>query len=238
MGKNPAFQFYTKDWLGDPQLRAASGLTRGFWMDFICYMWDEPERGKLTRTPQELARMVGAENGQIDEFLEEAKRLGFCDISVTDNGNVTLCNRRMFRNDKEKEYNRLRQQRYRESQACHEEITPPSSSSSSSSNKKKEIKKEKFGEFGNVFLTVAEVDKLLDRFGRQGTGERIENLSVYLESKGKRYKSHYATILSWDRMNSGKGSPAAATDPRTVCKRCKNPGKNLMDEVCPKCRGE
>ena len=29
--------------------------------------------------------------------------------------------------------------------------------------------------------------------------ERIERLSAYMQSRGKRYKSHYATILTWER---------------------------------------
>ena len=69
-------------------------------------------------------------------------------------------------------------------------------------NKEKEInkEKEKFGEFGNVFLTKEEHAKLVDRFPMDYQ-ERIENLSEYMASKNKKYESHYATILSWSRKN-------------------------------------
>ena len=70
--------------------------------------------------------------------------------------------------------------------------------------KKKNNKKKKdfihpyLGEFKNVKLTQSEFDKLDKKF--VDAIERIETLSVYLKSKGDKYKSHYATILNWDRM--------------------------------------
>lgn len=35
--------------------------------------------------------------------------------------------------------------------------------------------------------------------------DRIERLSGYIESTGKRYKSHYATILNWARRDEEQG---------------------------------
>ena len=61
---------------------------------------------------------------------------------------------------------------------------------------KKEINKESFGEFENVFLSEQEFEKLKARFKNEAE-VYIERLSNYIESSGKRYKSHYATILSW-----------------------------------------
>ena len=62
-------------------------------------------------------------------------------------------------------------------------------------NKKKNIKKKKYGEFNNVLLTDEEYKKLES----SNLLPYIETLSSYIESKGKKYKSHYATILSWKR---------------------------------------
>lgn len=56
--------------------------------------------------------------------------------------------------------------------------------------------KQAHGEFQNVMLTNEEFDKLKDRFG-EDSESYIGRLSNYIESTGKRYKSHYATILSW-----------------------------------------
>ena len=70
---------------------------------------------------------------------------------------------------------------------------------------KKEIVKEKFGEFENVLLSNEEFEKLKSKLGAE-TESYIERLSSYIASSGKKYKSHYATILSWtqkDTKNSG-----------------------------------
>lgn len=63
-------------------------------------------------------------------------------------------------------------------------------------NKEKYIKK-KYGEFGNVLLTDEEYHKL----EKSNLLSYIERLSSYIASKGKRYKSHYATILNWSRKD-------------------------------------
>lgn len=65
------------------------------------------------------------------------------------------------------------------------------------------IKHLPFGQFGNVKLTEIEQQKLITKFGNDSALERIEALSEYLSSTGKKYRSHYATILSWDRRNGG-----------------------------------
>lgn len=62
----------------------------------------------------------------------------------------------------------------------------------------KKLYKRKYGEFKNVFLSDEEYQKLKDRFG-EGLNEMIETLSIGIESKGYKYKSHYATILNWKR---------------------------------------
>lgn len=70
----------------------------------------------------------------------------------------------------------------------------------------KNIKKKTYGEFENVHLTDEEHDKLVDRLGEVEAQESINNLSEYIESKGRKYKSHYATILAWERK-SGNEKP-------------------------------
>ncbi len=59
--------------------------------------------------------------------------------------------------------------------------------------------KQKYMEF--VFLSSEEYKKLVSQFGEQGTTEKIKALNDYIGSKGKKYKSHYHTILMWERKN-------------------------------------
>ena len=62
-----------------------------------------------------------------------------------------------------------------------------------------DIKRE-YGEFKNVLLTDDEYKKVEEI----NALSQIENLSRYIASTGKRYKSHYATILNWDRRDKQK----------------------------------
>ena len=61
----------------------------------------------------------------------------------------------------------------------------------------------KQGFYNNVLLTDEEYDKLQEEFPHDYT-ERIERLSEYIASTGKRYKSHLATIRAWARKDSVK----------------------------------
>lgn len=67
------------------------------------------------------------------------------------------------------------------------------------SKKEKKINKVQFGEFSNVKLSEIEHKKLIDQYGDRVTQDFIEKLDAYVESTGKKYKSHYATILNWIR---------------------------------------
>lgn len=57
----------------------------------------------------------------------------------------------------------------------------------------------KYGEFNNVKMTTEEFSKLVQAEGADRANALIEELSSYLASSGKRYKSHYATLLNWAR---------------------------------------
>lgn len=63
---------------------------------------------------------------------------------------------------------------------------------------KDSIDKNMYGEFKNVRLKDGEYEKLKEKFPADYE-ERIEALSVYMRSRGKAYKDHYATILNWAR---------------------------------------
>lgn len=65
-------------------------------------------------------------------------------------------------------------------------------------SKESKPKKKKYGEFNNVLLTDEECQKLNAKFGVD-VSDKIEALSSGIESKGYKYRSHYAAILSWER---------------------------------------
>ena len=65
-------------------------------------------------------------------------------------------------------------------------------------------KRHKYGEYNNVLLSDSDIEKLKNEFPSDYQ-ERIERLSEYMESTGKTYKNHLATIRSWARKDPQKG---------------------------------
>ncbi|MFH2116750.1 MAG: replisome organizer [Bacillota bacterium] len=55
------------------------------------------------------------------------------------------------------------------------------------------------GSLKNVLLTDSEIENLKTKFADYL--DRIENLSMYMGSTGKTYKSHYLTLLNWNRRD-------------------------------------
>lgn len=102
--------------------------------------------------------------------------------------------------------------------------TPDGTSGGTYKKNDKKVKKEKkekkdnnisksaYGENGNVLLTDDEFQKIVDAFPHDWN-DRINNLSWYIASKGDKYKSHYATILSWARKDGLKKQTQQSYDP-------------------------
>ncbi len=67
----------------------------------------------------------------------------------------------------------------------------------------------KYGMYNNVLLSDEDYGKLQEEFPHDYT-ERIERLSEYIESTGKKYKSHLATIRAWARKDNEKSNKASA----------------------------
>ena len=53
----------------------------------------------------------------------------------------------------------------------------------------------------SVNMTEEQYEKLLDKYGIADTIDKIEALSLYKQSKGKKYKCDYSTILAWARKD-------------------------------------
>ena len=68
-------------------------------------------------------------------------------------------------------------------------------------SKVKESKVNKIQFLNFVFLTENEYQKLCEKISKEKTDEMIQKLNSYIGSKGKKYKSHYFTILMWIDKN-------------------------------------
>ena len=89
-------------------------------------------------------------------------------------------------------------------------------------DKDKIKEKVSFDEDGLVLLTQEEHKKLLVKLGERKTAEYVKKLAHYIGSKGKRYHSHYHTILSWisgelaEVKPIKKALPGNHFDPKTM----------------------
>lgn len=63
----------------------------------------------------------------------------------------------------------------------------------------------KYGMYENVLLTDVDYKRLVEEFPYDYR-DRIERLSEYIASTGKKYKSHLATIRSWARKDASQKS--------------------------------
>lgn len=136
MGKAPAFQFYVGDYIKDT--RMLSPAARGIWADCLMFMWHSDERGTVSGTIAQLSRMFSATEAEVHAAVDELKCTKVADVTEC-NGIVTLTNRRMVREERERKSTRCRVKRFRNGdnkRDCNDDVTGPSSSSSSSSNQK------------------------------------------------------------------------------------------------------
>ena len=157
--RQPAIPLMIGDYFKDPLLGQASLLSRGAWFELLLYMWEGDKRGEIETTIYGLNRLLGA--GSIDEilfFLNELNDLEFGDLFATDeknalvfpltlencNGKVTIRNRRMYADYKDRQNTRLRVRKYRETkkkrpmkQKCNADVTPSLSVSISITKKYK-----------------------------------------------------------------------------------------------------
>ena len=126
---------------------------------------------------------------------ERQKVLTGCSVtgSVTDGVTVTVCNAL----DKIRE-EEIRTDEIRGDKSMEAEPPKPT--------------RHKYGSYKNVLLTDEDVVKLQEEFPHDYS-ERIERLSEYISSTGKKYKSHLATIRSWARKDAEKKSSSKSTNP-------------------------
>lgn len=146
--------------------------------------------GQLIYGEGKLAEKWGWSRGKVRRFLDLLEELEMIRRSGTPYGTlITIENYTI----------------YQGSQPLDDTPDSTSSDTPDGTHKKKDKKDKKdnkyYGEFKNVSLSDDELEKLKIRYPYDWEN-RIDKLSAYMASKGKRYKSHYATILNWARRES------------------------------------
>ena len=115
MGKKPSFPFYPNDWSHD--LKEHPLEIEGAWIRIICALWwEQPIRGKASKTQEEWARILGVsivDSSRILNYIGR-KKIGEVTSRVTLGDKfVTVKCRRMYKYGKASELHRLRQRKYR-----------------------------------------------------------------------------------------------------------------------------
>lgn len=217
---NQWFKFYGAEYLSDPKMDRLTVQERSCWITLLC-MASQTE-GKIRYLSVEgLLNKSGIHFDPYDSS-EWDKALGVLKtfeqyemINIHKNGTIEIKNW-----EKRQEHNLTVAERVAKSRAKRKNVTndvtnvtleenrieenrvDKSREESKNTDLQKKPEKSKFGEFENVLLTEIEYKKLIDWMGEKNTSVLIEELSTGIESKGYKYKSHYATILNWARRKA------------------------------------
>lgn len=198
---------------------------KGLWIDVLCLMFFSPVRGALLNPDgtkmdnKTLGKLVRMDEKVINKTLNNLITNKVA--RVLDDG--TVVSWRMYRKDKDLSQKRREagfkgmKERWgdvNDNKQGNKVVEAPITNDNKHNltEKKKNIDNEieevkekevkiKYLEF--VYLTEKEHKKLIDTFGQSKTEEYIRRLNDYIGSKGKKYKSHYHTILVWNDMKKG-----------------------------------
>lgn len=163
MGKRPAFQFYPNDWMHDVELQSCSSSTRGIWINALCLMWWSRVRGEITAPKEKLIEMLNCKPEEFELFLAEQKRYIFCKIMLH-NDLVTLRNRRMYLEQKDRENTRLRVQKHRMKRNGNADVTAPSPIPSPIPSTKVLIKENSKKIFEGMETLASQIERIYKNF--------------------------------------------------------------------------
>lgn len=188
------------------------------------------ERFGMISTENDILRVSNWEKYQSIEGLErvreqarermrrmrERKKEHLIDGYVTSDATVTRSDALDIESEKEKEKERN----------IKESAEPLASAPPASAPKAEKPQKHQHGEYKNVLLTDAEIEKLKAEYPND-YGDRIEALSRYMKSTGKVYKDHLATIRNWARRDGAeKQKPEKSIGTRSESAEYYNGGAN------------
>lgn len=158
------------------------------------------ERGTVNLSISFLAERWGWSRDKTRHFLKLLESDGMVTVNATTHRTTITIEKYALYNDSP---TTKRQQADSKSTASRQ----PADTTKNDKNDKNILNNIYYGEFENVVLSDEEIEKLKIRFS--DWEERIEKLSAYMKSTGKKYQSHYATILAWDRRDKKKEKEGA-----------------------------
>lgn len=123
--KLPYWAFYDGDWWREPGVRACSCECRGAYVNLLLSFHRSPHgRGILCGSHEELRRLAGAEIEAWHRLLSEMKHWTLIDVRTETNGDVTLLQRRMCEEERERTESRNRAKAWRDKKKAESSRTP------------------------------------------------------------------------------------------------------------------
>lgn len=114
--KYPWMKWWAADWLADGALALCSPATRGIWADLRCHMHLMGRSGTITGNVASLARLGRCTAEEMKAAIAELEHSQACDLDTTSrecSGVVTLTDRLMFQEAKDRDLATLRQRKKR-----------------------------------------------------------------------------------------------------------------------------
>lgn len=108
--------------MGDTELSKCTPATRGVWIDLICAMHQSGRSGELCGTTDQIARLARCSTAELTQALTELQTTGTADVTLRNNI-VTVINRLMKREAKDRQGTALRVQKHRSNGKCNAEVT-------------------------------------------------------------------------------------------------------------------
>ena len=217
---NQWFKFYGGEYLSDTKIATFSAQERSCWVTVMCLASVATIPGIIEfLTVEVLLKKSGIEcdpydlTGWENSLLILKKFENMRMIQTHENGKIEVLNwakrqeHPMTVTERVRKYRvktRLEFKNETDVTKCNESETTEENRIEENrieKNREKDTRntKEIYGEFENVKLRKEEIEKLIEKMGERNTRVMVEKLSAYIASKGKKYVSHYATILNWAR---------------------------------------
>ena len=195
MNKDPAFLFYSSDFLVGTMLMSNDQV--GKYIRLMCLA--HQKGGYLTK--EDMFKICNEDDKDVlSKFEKDGNDIYYnerllSEIVKRKKYSDSRRNNRKGKTEEKEEDMSIICESY-EPHMENENINISIKSKSLNKNKDKTISN-KLGEFKNVILSDEEKAKI----DEQGLTDYINQLSIYLAQTGKKYKSHYATILNWSRRD-------------------------------------
>jgi hypothetical protein len=112
MPKAPSVQFYPSDYVRDT--RSLNLMAKGAWADILFLGFSKTPQGRISQSIDDWATMLSCDIATAKTVLEAIRKHEVGDVVTQRNGDITVTNRRMFREWKEREAAKRRAKTYRD----------------------------------------------------------------------------------------------------------------------------